>query len=506
VRRLFLGLLALLIVTSEAGGAPDKVFVCHLNGAPDGLDPVKCINQRCLRVMWGIYEPLVNLSRDSRAIVPGLAESWQVSSDGRVFTLNLRKGVKFHDGTPFDANAAKANLERNFIRGSRFYTATPPNVREEMLSGLIQSIGVDNDHTLTVTLKNNKPHVLSLIGMVSPDALAKRGGAIGDYPVGTGPFKFDHRNAEEIRLTANRDYWGGRPLLDEIAFKIITQSDRTMQQFLAGRLHFIPEIEPVFLERVIANPSVKVVRIPALSTYYLGLRTDRAPFNDVRVRRALTAAIDVERAILFSSRGMAVPAYGPIPPGADAYDAGVKRIRHNPELARQLLADARVKDLKVSLVVNADVGMLSELAQAIKADLSKVGIVVDIIAAPGWKELVADVRRGHGDLFIYARISLFTDPEPFLVGLFQSNAVENLTRYSSPRVDALLEQARAPMDASARWDLYRKAQRIVIDDTPMVFLYHEVRVSAYDTRVHGLDLNMLSLPTDRFARIDLRND
>jgi peptide/nickel transport system substrate-binding protein len=506
VKRIVLGLLALLLITGEAGGAPDKVFVCHLNGAPEGLDPVKCINQRCLRVMWAIYEPLVNLSKDSRTIVPGLAESWEVSPDAHVYTMKLRRGVKFHDGTPFNAAAAKANLERNFVKTSAFYTAAPPNVREEMLSGLIRSIAVEDDHTLTLTLKSNKPHVLSLIGMVSPDALARRGASIGDHPVGTGPFKFVRRAGDEIRLAANRDYWGGRPLLDEISFKIITQSDRTMQEFLAGRLHFIPEIEPLFLERIIVNPSAKLLRIPTLSTYYLGFRTDRAPFTDVRIRRALTAALDVDRTILFASRGMAVPAFGPIPPGADAYDPGIKRARYNPELARQLLKEAQVGELRLSLVVNADIGLLAELAQAIKADLGKVGVAVDLLPAAGWSELISDVRRGRGDLFIYARISLFTDPEPFLVGLFQTHAVENLSRYSNPRVDALLEQARGPVDAGARTDLYRRAQRMIVEDAPMVFLYHEVRVSAYDTRVHGLDLNVLSLPIDRFARIDLRTN
>ena len=501
--------LGLLLVVALADGAPaaTKVLVYHLNGAPESLDPAKCINQRCLRVMWAIYEPLINLSKDSRTIVPALAESWDVSADGLTYVFKLRRGVKFHDGSRFTAPVAKLNLERNFLKDSPWYTTTPANVREEMLVGLIRTVSVLDEHTLVIVLKNPKVHLLTLVGMVSADALAKRGGVIGDSPVGTGPFKLARRSGDEIRLGAHRDYWDGRPTLDEISFRIIPAFDRAMEELLAGRLHFVPEVEPLFLERIVVNPAIKLLRIPSLSTYYLGFRVDRKPFHDVRMRRAITAGLDVDRAILFSSRGMAIPAYGPVPPGVDAYEADTRAARHNPDLARRLLRDvAPPGALRLSLLFNGGLGLFAELAQAIKADLGKVGITVDLVPLPGWSELVAAVRGGQGDLFVYGRVSLFTDAEPFLVGLFQTNAVENLVRYSNPRIDTLLEQTRAPIDAEARIDLYRKAQRLIIDDAPMVFLFHEVRVSAHHTRVRGLDLNVLSLPLDRFARIDLRAD
>jgi peptide/nickel transport system substrate-binding protein len=495
-------------VLAGTEASAERPFVYHLNAPPDNLDPAKCNNVRCQRVMWPIYEPLVNLSKDVRTVVPGLATSWEVGPGGLTYVFRLRRGVTFHDGTAFNATVAKVNLERNFLPGSPFYTATPRNVREKTLAGIIKEITVQDEYTLTVTLKGPKVHFLSLVPMVSPDALARYGPKLGEHPVGTGPFKFARWSQDEIHLSAHSDYWGGRPKLTGIVFKIVPQSEKMTQDFLAGRIDFIPEVEPVYVERIIGNPATKLLRVPTLSVYYLGFRTDRKPFDDLRVRQAFTKAIDVERAILFTSRGTGVTAYGPIPPGADFYDATIKRPRFEPEVAARLLRETgHAQKLRVSLMFNAGWGFFGELAQAIKVDLAKVGVTVDLVPAPGYRELVADIQQGRGDLFIYSWFSFFTDPEMFLAPLFQAGSVDNLTLYSNPRVDALLDQARGPLlEGSARLDLYQRAQRLVVDDAPMVFLFHEVRVSGYNTRVNGLELNVHSLPVDRFARIEIRGE
>jgi peptide/nickel transport system substrate-binding protein len=491
---------------ASAAVAAERPFVYHLNAPPENLDPAKCNNVRCQRVMWPIYEPLVNLSKDVRTIVPGLASSWEVGPGGLTYTFRLRRGVTFHDGAPFNATAAKLNLERHFLPGSPFYTASPRNVRETLLAGLIREIVVQDEYTLGVTLKGPKVHFLSLVPMVSPEALARHGAKVGEHPVGTGPFKFARWSADEIHLTANPDYWGGRPKLAGITFKVVPQSEKMTQDFLAGRIDFIPEIEPIHVERIVSNRSTKLLRVPTLSVYYLGFRTDRKPFDDLRVRQAVTKALDVERAVLFTSRGTAVPAYGPVPPGADFYDTGLKTSRLQPDVAGRLLREAGYGNgLRASMLFNAGWGFFGELAQAFKADLAKVGVTVDLLPAPGYRELVADVRQGRADLFIYAWLSLFTDPEIFLAPLFQTGSVDNLTLYGNPKVDALLEQARGPaLEPAARIDLYRRAQRTIVEDAPMVFLFHEVRVSGYNTRVGGLELNVHSLPIDRFARVELR--
>ncbi len=503
--RIILPLLALALIAGTASGA-EKAFVYHLNAPPDLLDPAKCNNVRCQRVMWAIYEPLVNLSKDLRETIPGLAESWEVSPDGLSYTFHLRRGVRFHDGTPFNAEAAKVNLERNFVPGSPFYTPTPPNVREKLLGGLISEISVKDAHTLAITLKTRKVHLLFFAPIVSPAALTKYGEKLGEHPVGTGPFRLKRWTVDEVRLAANPDYWGGPPTLAELSFRIIRNSERMTEEFLAGQVDFLPEVEPIYIERITTAPSAKLIRVPTLSLYYLGLRNDRRPFSDLRIRRAVTSAIDVDRAILFTSRGMGVPAYGPLPPGVDGHEPSARRAPYRADLGRRPLSEAGYPDgLRASLVFNAGWGFFTELAQAIKTDLAKIGIVVDLEPQPGYKELVAAVRQGRGDLFMYSWFIPSTDPDAWLGPLFRSGSVDNLTRYSNRQLDALLEEARTVVETPRRLELYRAAQRLLVDDAPMVFLFNEVRVSAYNTRVIGLELNANAYPVDRFARIDVQH-
>jgi peptide/nickel transport system substrate-binding protein len=496
---------ALWLSAATVANAAEKVFVYHLAAVPDSLDPAKCNNVRCQRVMWPIYEPLVNLSKDLRTVMPGLAESWEVSPDGLTYTFRLRKGVTFHDGSRFNAAVAKVNLERNFLPGSPFYTAAPANVRERILIGLIKDITVLDEYRLGVTLKNRKMNLLFLVPMVSADALAKHGTRIGEHPTGTGPFRFVRASPEEIRLAANPAYWGGRPKVEELVFRVIPDAERMSREFLGGRVDFLPEVEPLYVERIIGNPQTKLIRVPTLSLTYLGMRVDRKPFNDPRVRQALTRAIDVNRAVLFTLRGSGTPAHGPLPPGVEAYDPSLKSASYQPDEARRVLTEAGVAPgSRVSLVFNAGWGFFSELAQAIRADLAKVGLTVDFVPLSGYKELVAAVREGKADVFIYDWLIPLADADAWLTPLFQTSSVDNLTHYSNSAVDRLLEQAKATVDDTARLELYRKAQRTIIDDAPMVFLFHAIRVSAYNTRVIGLELNAQSYPLDRFGRIDIK--
>ena len=502
--------LALLVLSVTFGGgaahaAQDRVLVYHLNGPVEPLDPAKSLNSlRARRVMWPMFEALVNLSRDSRTVVPELAESWEASADGLTYVFRLRRGVKFHDGTPFNAAAVKLNLERNYVKGARFYTADPPNVREDLLAGLVRDITIVDDHTIRIALKNPRMHLFFMVPLVSPDALAKHGRQFGEHPVGTGPFKFLRGTAEEIRLGAYPEYWGGRPKIDQIAFKVLPSSEKTMQEFLAGKLDFLPEVEPTYLERITANPATRLIRVPTLSLYYLGFRTDQKPFSDVRLRQAVRRAIDVERMILFTSRGTGLAAFGPIPPGGEAHDVGLKKAQYSPEAARQLLRASGQTELRLSLLFNAGWGFFAEMAQAIKADLAKVGVGVELVPLATYKDLVTEIRQGKGDMFMYSWFTVLPDADVWLGRLFPSNAVDNLTHYSNPQVDALLEQARGIADPVPREAQYKRIQRIVVDDAPIVPLFHEIRVSAYNTRVVGLELNAQSFPTDRFARIELR--
>jgi peptide/nickel transport system substrate-binding protein len=495
---------ALAILAGAVDATAQKVLRYHLTAAPDLLDPAKCNNQRCRRVMWPLFESLVDLSKD-RTITPGLAESWDIASDGLTYTFRLRKGVRFHDGTPFNATAAKLNLERNFLPGSAHYTSKPPNVREKLLTGAIRDIAMLDAHTIVIRFRRPQPQLLFLIPMVSPRSLERFASHLSRPPIGTGPFKFMKQTKDEVVLAANANYWGGRPKLDRLIFRVISDAEHTMEEFLAGRLDFIPEVEPVYLERLMADVRVRVRRVPTLSTYYLGFRTDLPPVNNVLVRQAIARGLNVKRMVLFVSRGLAVPAFGPIPPGGEAYDPNLETLLpYDPETARRLLREGGwTPRVSLTLAFNRGWGFMSELANAIQADLAKIDVSVQLAPKASWADLVAAARQGTAELFLYGWLTLLGDAEVWLSPLFESDAVDNLTRYRSAALDALLQQTRGPIDPTVRLDFYRRAQRLIVQEAPMAFLYHEVRVSAYRAHLSGVELNVESWPIDRFARIDV---
>ena len=141
-----------------------------------------------------------------------------------------------------------------------------------------------------------------------------------------------------------------------------------------------------------------------------------------------------------------------------------------------------------------------------KTDLGRINVTLDPVTVPSYKDLVDSVSQGKSDLFLYTWSSILGDAEIFLAPIFGTGSPDNLTRYSNVQVDALLEQARTTTDASARATLYQRAQRLIIDDVPAIFLFHKTRASAYTTRLSGLELNVNAYPIDRYARIDLRSE
>jgi len=491
-----LAMICLLVlgVTSGAEASKHKVLVYRLSGRPgELLDPAKCSNYRCRRVTWVIYENLGKFPEDSSKVLPALASSWEASPDGLTYTLHLRKGVTFHDGTPFNAEAAKINLER--------YVAIPGSEKDYSLLHLVRGVTVHDEHTLTVTLKHANADRLFRVPMVSPTALAKEGEKYGKHPVGTGPFRFARWTADEIRLAANSEYWGGRPKLDQISFPIINDMQTKMREFLAGHIDVIPFVGYNWLDRVRENPTTRFMRIPTNNVCYMGLYADRKPFQDPRVRQAMARGINIERVSLFLGQGRTIPARNLIPPGADGFDPELKRPPYHPDEAKRLLQEAGyTSGLKITLLYKLGASRYEVMAQTIKADLGRIGVGVELSGIEKWSKFKAKVRDGVGDAFVFCTHLMSLRPEDSLLRKFRGN---NLFRYHNAKVRDLLDEARRVKDRSGQIALYSKAHRIILDDAAIIPFYHMIRVAAYNTRVTGLKLNTDALPEDRFLGVDI---
>jgi peptide/nickel transport system substrate-binding protein len=411
--------------------------------------------------------------------------------------------VLFHDGTPLDAAAVKTNFERQLQPKHEFHA--PRNTTT--LAGLIDDIHVQDPLTLLFKLKHPALHYLSDVDIVSPTALSRLGRDFDRSPVCTGPFKFESWSADRIVLTANEKYWGGRPRLDRVVFRIITDGKAIVEGLINGEVDFAPVIaEAALLERLRERADIALVAIPGLNINYLGLNTERPPFNDPQVRRAVAQAINVPRLTLFLGRGMAAPAKGPLPPAMRAHDPAVAQLAYDPAAAAAALKKAGVAALPgVRLVYNGSATLMAEIAGAIQSDLRRAGITVELEAKQTFGEVVAAARARQGDMFVYNWYVRGPYPDRLLRPLFHSKSAgtSNLTHYRNPAVDRLLDEASRLPDGPEQRRMFSQIQKMIVDDAPMVFLYHFTRVAAHARRVQHLSLKLDVAPHDKLLKVDL---
>jgi len=200
-----------------------------------------------------------------------------------------------------------------------------------------------------------------------------------------------------------------------------------------------------------------------------------------------------------------IPARGPLPPASLGYDPQIHQTAFDPGRARALLQEAgAASGVTLRLLYNASLEDWSEVVQAVRSDLRKVGIGVELVGAADWKSFHEERRKGEHDLYLYGWFVSTPDPERFLFPLFYSQSPDNFGRFSNVKVDELLTQARQPMEDIRRLRLYRDATRLIVGEMPAVFLFHQISIAAYHTRVTGLTLNLYGLPQDKLVNVDIR--
>ena len=499
--------LAMVLAVVPAARGAEKVFVQALEGEPESLDFAKTTTERANRVAWLLSDTLVNISMDGKSLEPGLADSWTLSPNGLQAVFKLRSGVTFHDGTPLDARSVKESFERQFRPSHPLYSADPKNAKEQLLNDLLEDIEVRDAVTISMKLKYPGLHYLSQVEVASPTALAKLGTAFARSPVYTGPFKFESWSQDRLVLTANDKYWAGRPRIDRAVFQFIPGGTDLVEALLKGSVDFAAALpNPTLFERVRDSPRLKLVQIPGLNVFYLGFYTERPPLNNALLRRAIVQGVNVQRMTAFLGRGTAVSANGPLAPAMKGYDPAVSQSPYDPQAAKRLLARSGLPNgLTLRLVHNNAVGFDVEMATAIQNDLRQIGIKVELTGKSNWSEMVKAVRAREGDMFIYSWHVRAPYPERVLVPLFHSRTAgtSNLTEYKNPNLDRLLDEALRLPEGPAQAKLYSQIQKMIVDDAPMLFLYHSIRMAAYADRVQGLELNLAALPQDKLVKVDL---
>lgn len=452
-----------------------------------------------------LYEGLVRFDEELR-FEPALATDWRVSDDGLTWTFHLREGVRFHDGTTFNAEAVKFNLERSID--------PEQNPLNRPLWDPLTSVRVVDEYTVQITTNMPFATLLNTLAhgsaaMVSPAAVAQYGDSFDRNPVGTGPFKIkSFRPGYEVVVERFEDYWGPAGQVDEIVFRYVPDVTSRVGLLLAGQVDVAAAITPQDVVRLESDPRAQVFATPTLRTVGIGINVNNPDLQDPRVRLALNHAINKEDLVRAVFMGQAAVLDSPLAPNATGYTS-VGQHEYDPERAKALLAEAgwvpgpsglvQKDGRNLSLTVISSEGSYPNdllVVQVVTLQLRQIGVDAEIFMvdkAGYWDYLKVPADDAQFDLFIWAFNPSNGDGGYALSSLFLSNqdpdgvpTVWNIGWYSNPRVDELLEQADQTVDLEERHQLLSEVQRILMEENPYIWLYAEMRLVAARSDVEGV--------------------
>jgi peptide/nickel transport system substrate-binding protein len=461
-------------------------------------------------VIAHVAETLYRLTPEGR-IVPLLAEAMPtLSPDARTMTIPLRRGIRFHDGTPFNAAAVKWNFD---------FILNPDNRApfRAILLGEVASVDAVDAHTVRLNLRRPFVPLLAhlthdFLAIHSPTAVERAGGMrpptgepYGRQPVGTGPFRFrEWVRGDRIVLERNPDYWGERkPLLDQIVFRVIPDDGARVLALEGGHIHVAVRVPPRETTRLALNRALRVDRTSSVRTIYLAFNNQRPPFTDVRVRQAFNYAVNKRAIVQTVLGGAARVSDAPISPGIVGYSAiQPGGWPHDVARARQLLAEAgHGGGLNVTILHPTGRYVQDALVTAaVQAQLRAAGINARLQTME-WAAYLAftnqPVDRTPVEMFMLGWGTVTGDADYGLFSLFHGTqwapAGFNRFFYRNPDVDRLLDEARGITDPARRAATYRRAMEIIWRDAPWLFLYSESQVTAVRREVEEL----LVHPTER---------
>lgn len=462
--------------------------------SPISLDPPTPTDLQSFIFIEQMYDGLVRYKDESTSIEPALAVSWQEKNNGLTWIFNLRKGVKFHDGTDFNSKAVLASFHRQLDPKHPFYREGFSYASFTFQN--INKVEALDEFTIKITL--DKPYAPFIYNMampaakiVSPTALVKYKGKLDTNPVGTGPFIFESWNInKEIKLKRNTGYFLEPPFINSLTYTVENDSNKILEGMKSGKYNVCELADNPLKAVVDSRPGIGLFMAPVMHIQYLMMNTEKKPFDNTLVRRAVNHAIDKEVLVSNVSKGFSIPAKTPLPPSMWGHNKKITDYIFSPEKAKELLAQAGYKNgFETELMTTAKPDdMLA--SKIIKKNLSIIGIKVNIKIVTR-KEYFPAVKKGEHMTAIGNWIGDNGDPDNFLYVLFDyDNAVKgkasNRSFYKNDELHKILIKAQRISDRAQRTLLYEKAQEIIHADAPWVCMYHSQRVIGRKNGVRGV--------------------
>ncbi len=465
--------------------AQERTLNVGLDADPPNLDPALSSAFVDRQVQNQIYDKLVDINPKLK-IIPMLATAWKVSDLGTTYTFTLRPNIKFHDGTPFDANVVKFNLER-------YMTLDTSRRKGELAS--IKEIKVLSPTSIQLNLKFPFAPLLAVLSdrsgmMVSPAAVAKFGKDFTNNPVGTGPFKFvERRRQDRIILENTNTYWdtANRPNFDKLVYRPFPDGDVRAANLLSGAIQVMTPIDPKDLKAIAENTRTELASIAGLGFQGIPLNTTKPPFNNKALRQAFAATLDREAIDRVVFQGSVTPAVTPFPPGSPAYTKFFQVNPPNLELAKKKLAEGNQPNGFSFTMLIATGTVNAQLAQLYQAFAKTANIDMKI------EQIEFGTLLARADKKDFDALALGwsgrPDPDGNIFDFFVTGGVSNYSGYSNPRVDKLLQLARQTRDIVIRRDIYEDAlENIVSDASYPITYFQKVNIGKLKT-VDNLPLN-----------------
>ena len=453
-----------------------KSLRVNVAGDPAMIDPITYSELVAGRIMSNIYEGFTDKTADGK-IIPALATAWPALPDGKGFRFELRKGVTFHSGRPFTARDVKYTFEALLTPGAKAglgagYLNTIIGAAD-VKSGKtkeLEGVTVVDDHT--VEIRFTKPDVLfpiypfqfmdsGIVAELGPDWMQKAS-------AGTGAFKFKQwKRGVEVELEANPNYWGGAPKIDGVRFLVVPSPDTALSQYDAGELDFLDVQEAIF-RRVLRDERYKteMQKVPRAQSRYLGMNQNLyAPFKDKRVREAVSLALNRDAMIRGLYDGAAFPLNGVMTPGVAGYDPILPALKFDPERAKKLLAEAGFADGKgmPPIDISSTAPFKDELTYYASQLNRVLGMQVNVNVVER-ATFIKSMNAGEVAFFPWGWTADYPDALYYLSQMWYGPSPYNRPRWKNADYDKAIDEAQTTVDDAARFALYRKAEKILMDD------------------------------------------
>lgn len=493
-RRLLAGLLpaaALLALTAGPARAAGDVTIA-LDANVIGLDPADLNDNLSMTASRTMLQGLYGFDKDMK-MVPVLAESTDASEDATEYVVHLRKGISFHDGAAFNAQAVKTSFDR---------ARDPANhLKRASLYAPIKSVDMVDEYTVKITLNypfgafiNNLAH--QAFAVSSPKAIAQFGKDLGRHPSGTGPFKFVSWEADTLKLGRNEGYWKpGLPKVDTLTIRSVPENGSRLAMLQAGEAQYIYPMPPEMVKVIEKNPAVDIVTARSIYARYVALNTMRKPFDDPRVRLALNYAVDKNAFLKVVFGGYGVLLDSPLPANLSGYVSQGAPYPYDPAKAKALLAEAGYPNGFESTLWGGNSTISKRALEFLQQQFAAVGVKVQVeplesgvAAAKIWNVKTPEEAT---TLMHYTGWSASTGDadwgtRPLLYGKAFPPTLFNTAYYSNPVTDAAIESGLTTADPRKRAEAYKTAQAQIWKDVPWIFLVSDDNISAKSKNLSGV--------------------